>query len=82
MNTTKNVIISALFTALVQKYFVGIDCFTEWLFVCGLCFGSVLFVLAEIDRERKERKRLEKKKRIHSDKVRRWNETFGYVVKR
>ena len=79
MNTIKNIIISVLFTALVSRYFSGVDCFTEWLFTSVLCMGSVLLILSEIDSEWRARKRREKKKRIYSNKVQRWNKTFGYV---
>ncbi len=82
MNTIKNVIISVLFTALVSRYFSGIDGFLEWLFTSVLCGGSVLLILSEIDKDWRKRKRREKKKRIYQDKVRRWCKTFGYVVKR
>lgn len=82
MNTIKNIIISVLFTALVSRYFSGVDCFLEWLFTTILCMGSVLLILSEVDSEWRARKRREKKKRIYQDKVQRWNKTFGYVVKR
>ena len=82
MNTIKNMVIAVLFTALVSRYFSGIDGFPEWLFTSVLCMGSVLLILSEIDSEWRARKRREKKKRIYQDKVRRWCETFGYVVKR
>ena len=82
MNTTKNIIISVLFTALVSRYFSGVDCFLEWLFTSVLCMGSVLLILSEIDKDWRARKRREKKKRIYQDKIQRWNKTFGYVVKR
>ena len=82
MNTIKNIIISVLFTALVSRYFSGIDGFLEWLFTSVLCMGSVLLILSEIDSEWRARKRREKKKRIYQDKIQRWNKTFGYVVKR
>ena len=79
MNTIKNMVIAVLFTALVSRYFSGIDSFLEWLFTSVLCMGSVLLILSEIDSEWRARKRREKKKRIHSNKVRRWCKTFGYV---
>lgn len=79
MNTIKNIIISVLFTALVSRYFSGIDGFLEWLFTTILCMGSVLLILSEIDSEWRARKRREKKKRIYQDKIQRWNKTFGYV---
>ena len=75
-------VIAVLFTALVSRYFSGVDCFLEWLFTSVLCMGSVLLILSEIDSEWRARKRREKKKRIYQDKVQRWNKTFGYVVKR
>ena len=75
-------VIAVLFTALVSRYFSGIDGFLEWLFTSVLCMGSVLLILSEIDSEWRARKRREKKKRIYQDKVRRWRKTFGYVVKR
>lgn len=75
-------VIAVLFTALVSRYFSGIDGFMEWLFTSVLCMGSVLLILSEIDSEWRARKRREKKKRIYQDKIRRWNKTFGYVVKR
>ena len=82
MNTIKNIVIAALFTALVSRYFSGVNSFLEWLFTTILCMGSVLLILSEIDLEWRARKRREKKKRIYQDKVQRWNKTFGYVVKR
>jgi hypothetical protein len=72
-------VIAVLFTALVSRYFSGVDYFTEWLFTTILCMGSVLLILSEIDSEWRARKRREKKKRIYSNKVRRWSKTFGYV---
>ena len=82
MNTIKNIIISVLFTALVSRYFSGVDCFLEWLFTSVLSVGSVLLILSEIDLEWRARKKREKKKRIYQDKIQRWSKTFGYVVKR
>lgn len=79
MNTIKNIVIAVLFTALVSRYFSGVDCIGEWMFTTILCMGSVLLILSEIDKDWRARKRREKKKRIHSYKVRRWRETFGYV---
>jgi len=82
LNTIKNMVIAVLFTALVSRYFSGVDCFTEWLFTTILCIGSVLLILSEIDKDWRAKRKREKKKRIYQDKIRRWNKTFGYVVKR
>ena len=71
MNTLKNIVIAVLFTALVSRYFSGIDSFLEWLFTSVLCMGSVLLVLSEIDSEWRAKRKREKKKRIHSYKVQR-----------
>ena len=79
MNTLKNIVIAVLFTALVSRYFSGVDSFLEWLFTSVLCMGSVLLILSEIDKDWRAKRKREKKKRIHSDKIQRWRKTFGYV---